>query len=87
MGIVIFDWKPTTTSKRVENALLASVCLFDGYLTEPKTYPHFGVAAYLTEQSATATEKVINYLFSNICLFDGYLTEPPFFTPIGSFRL
>lgn len=83
MGIVLIDWKSPTACKKVKDALLARVCLFDGYLTESTSYSHFGFRAYLTEKSTEATKTVIKYLFSGIYIFDGHLTETPLFNPIS----
>lgn len=83
MGIVLFDWETPSSRKKVDNALLVRICLFDGYLTQLISYSHFGFRAYLTEKSTAATKKVVSYLISSICLFDGHLTETPLFNPIS----
>ncbi len=48
MGIVLFDWKNTSTTKKAVNASLPNGYLFDGYLTETTTYQHFTQMVYLT---------------------------------------
>lgn len=50
--------------------------LFDGYLTESISYPHFMNAAYLTENCLAIPNLPKNAMFSGLSLFDGYLIEP-----------
>jgi hypothetical protein len=38
MGIVLFDWKTTRTTKKAVKPLFIRVFLFDGYLTESTSY-------------------------------------------------
>ena len=38
MGLILFDWKITRTTKKIINNLLSDSCLFDGYLTEIQSY-------------------------------------------------
>jgi hypothetical protein len=75
MGIVLFDWKTSGTTKKAIKPLFIRGLLFDGYLTEPTSYPHFSKMAYLTGGSSVALKTYLNALFSSIYLFDGYLTE------------
>jgi hypothetical protein len=75
MGIVLFDWKTTEVAKKGINSSFSKNCLFDGYLTEPTSYPHFSKTAYLTTGSLVALKTCPNVLFSGISLFDGYLTK------------
>jgi len=86
MGVVLFDWKSPTACKKVKNALLARVCLFDGYLTESSSYPHFGIDAYLTMKPTTFIKKVLNPLFLRFCLFDCHLTKTLVLTQISHFH-
>lgn len=51
------------------------ICLFDGYLTESTSYPHFSRLAYLTTDKKNATGNNQNLLFSGRSLFDRYLTD------------
>ncbi len=44
----LFDWKSSSTTKKVLNDSFSINCLFDGYLTEITSYPHFEQMAYLT---------------------------------------
>jgi hypothetical protein len=41
MDLVLFDRKTYGTAKKVIKPLFTRVSLFDGYLTEPTSYPHF----------------------------------------------
>ncbi len=38
MGLILFDWETDRSFKKDIKALLSIVCLFDGYLTENKSY-------------------------------------------------
>jgi hypothetical protein len=76
MGIVLFDWKSPTACKKVKNALLTRVCLFDGYLTESTSYPHFQGLVYLIEKGEINPCQYVKAYQQRVCLFDGYLTEP-----------
>ncbi len=75
MGIVLFDWKTARAAKKVVNSSFSKNYLFDGYLTEPTSYPHFEQMAYLTGDSSVGFKTYPNALYSGISLFDGYLTE------------
>jgi hypothetical protein len=75
MGMILFDWKTASTSKKVINKSFSMICLFDSYLTESTSYPHFGQGAYLTGKSLQVSKTYPNTLFSSISLLDGYLTE------------
>lgn len=48
MGLALFDWKTTGSTKLVVNDSFSMNCLFDGYLTGSTSYPHFARIAYLT---------------------------------------
>jgi hypothetical protein len=71
----LFDWKSSSTTKKVLNDSFSINCLFDGYLTEITSYPHFEQMAYLTGGCLAGCKTNQNALFSSISLFDGYLTE------------
>jgi hypothetical protein len=74
MGIVLFDWETSSTTKKVVKPLFKRLSLFDGYLTEPSSYPHSSLTAYLTGSCLSQTQTSLNDLFSSISLFDSYLT-------------
>lgn len=74
MGIVLFDWKTARATNKLVNSSFSMNYLFDGYLTEPASYPHFEQMAYLTGGSSLGFKTYTNALFSGISLFDGYLT-------------
>lgn len=78
MGIVLFDWKPARATKKVINSLFSTSCLFDGYLTESTSYPHFQQMVYLTEGCSVRLKTHPNALFSSISLFDDCLAVYPY---------
>lgn len=75
MHKILFDWKTASTTKKDVKPLFSTLYLFDGYLTEATSYPHFGQMAYLTRRSVAISKKYPKALFSGISLFNGYLTE------------
>lgn len=44
---ILFDWESTAASKIVVSCLLSVVCLFDGCLTEIKSYPQLLIFSLL----------------------------------------
>lgn len=49
MGIVLFDWESTSTTKKVINTILSNGFLFDCYLTELRSYQHSTQMLYLSK--------------------------------------
>lgn len=78
MGLILFDYKSCYSFKLIISSSLSVTCLFDGYLTESTSYPHFSRLAYLTTDKKNATEDNQSPLLSGRSLFDGYLTDPNF---------
>jgi len=62
----LFDWKSSSTTKKVLNDSFSINCLFDGYLTEITSYPHFEQMAYLTGGCLAGCKTNQNALFSRI---------------------
>ncbi len=75
MGLALFDWKTSGSTKLIVNASFSMNCLFDGYLTGATSYPHFARMAYLTGNEPGNKKTCSNALFYSTSLFDGYLTE------------
>lgn len=75
MGIVLFDQKTTSSTKKVINNSFSINCLFDCYLTELTSYQQLTIRAYLTKKQLHKKKNNINNLHSVFYSFDGYLTE------------
>lgn len=75
MGIVLFDRETSCTIKNIINSSLSAQSLFDGYLTEPKSYPHLAKLVHLTENGLNQLKTTLIITFSSNYLFDGYLTK------------
>lgn len=75
MGIVLFDWETSSTTKKVVKPLFIMPYLFDGYLTEPTSYPHFSDLTCLTSDDLRYSILPLNAQFFSNSLFDGYLIE------------
>lgn len=75
MGLVLFDWKTSGTTKNIVKPLFIRVFLFDGYLTETTSYPHLIHLAYLINNVTLRLKRSITNLLPTTYLFDGYLTE------------
>jgi hypothetical protein len=75
MGIVLFDWETTSTTKKAVKSLLSMDSLFDGYLTELTSYQQLPQKILFDWKTASTTKKVVEHLFSRASLFDAYLTE------------
>lgn len=76
MGIVLFDRKASTTTGKFVTGSFSVASLFDGYLTESTSYPHFQGLVYLIEKGEINPCQYVKAYQQRVCLFDGYLTEP-----------
>jgi hypothetical protein len=72
MGIVLFDWETSSTTKKVVKPLFIMPYLFDGYLIEPTSYPHFPQLGCLTKSFLNPIKINLIDTFSNYYSFDGY---------------
>ncbi len=75
MGIVLFDRETSYTTKNIINSSSSTLSLFDGYLTEPTSYPHLVKLVHLTESGLNQLKTTLIITFSSNYLFDDYLTK------------
>ena len=56
MGLILFDWKNPINSKMTLNTWFSMLPLFDGYLTESKSFQQLEGLTYLTANPKTTTK-------------------------------
>lgn len=76
MGIVLFDRKASTTTGKFVTGSFSVASLFDGYLTEPTSFPQLQEPAYLTGKAENKPTQNRKAYRQKVSLFDGYLTDP-----------
>lgn len=65
MGIILFDWKSSSTTKKVVKPLFTRLSLFDGYLTEPTSYQQLPQKSLFDWKNTSTTKE--DLVFGDKC--------------------
>lgn len=68
MDRFLFDWKTIGTIKNVAKPLFTRVSLFDGYLTEQPSCPHYAPVSLIKESSlrGSFSAPTLNTVMTNL---------------------